>query len=445
MSHQDQKHICRNASEIQAVLSKLLPASVIEFRRHGNAVIPAQTLVSVALIMWGWLSGGTIDERLCSAFEILSRLGRGTLTASRQGVMQALASCTEALLPLMIRHLTDLVKGIKGLWSAKGKVNIAADGTKFLAPRTVANQAVFSAEKTGRTRRYATEADRAKAATVQVHATVLWHLGSGLPLNWRLGGSASSERKNVVEMLPELPANARIVGDAEFIGDPLWRALIESKRSFIVRVGSNVTLFKNLGELQFSEGYVYFWTDKAQRKLQPPLTLRLIKIHTGKHPIFLITNDLEIDDAEVRTIYRERWGVEVFFRTVKQSAQRRKLNCQTPENVQTELQWTLLGLWAALFLGQEAFRENKLPRENLSPVKVLRALTRVLQSIRDLATACPPLRELLVTAQKADESSRTRPKHNRHYPRKKRHQPAGPPLLKNATTAQKRLAKKLLP
>ena len=340
-------------------------------------------------------------------------------------MMQALASCTEALLPLMIRHLTDLVKGIKGLWSAKGKVNIAADGTKFLAPRTVANQAVFSAEKTGRTRRYATEADRAKAATVQVHGMVLWHLGSGLPLNWRLGGSASSERKNVVEMLPELPANARIVGDAEFIGDPLWRALIDSKRSFIVRVGSNVTLFKNLGELQFSEGYVYFWTDKAQRKLQPPLTLRLIKIHTGKHPIFLITNDLEIDDAEVRTIYRERWGVEVFFRTVKQSAQRRKLNCQTPENVQTELQWTLLGLWAALFLGQEAFRENKHPRENLSQVKVLRALTRVLQSIRDLATDCPPLRELLVTAQKADESSRTRPKHNRHYPRKKRHQIAG--------------------
>ena len=152
-----------------------------------------------------------------------------------------------------------------------------------------------------------------------------------------------------------------------------------------------------------------------------------IQIDSGRHPIFLITNDLNIEDDEVRTIYRQRWGVEVFFRTVKQSAQRRKLSCLTPENVRTELQWTLLGLWAALFLGQESFRENKLPRETMCPVKVLRALTRVLQSLRDLATDCPPLRELLAAAQKADESARTRPKHNRHYPRKKR------------------LAKKLLP
>ena len=64
---------------------------------------------------------------------------------------------------------------------------------------------------------------------------------------------------------------------------------------------------------------------------------------------------------------------------------------------------------------------------------------------RDQATACPTLRELLLAAQKADESSRTRPKHTRPYPRKKRHKPASPPILKTATAAQKRLAKKLLP
>ena len=244
VSHQDQTHICGNALEIQAALSRVVPASVVEFRRHGNATISAQTLVSLAMITWGWLSGGTIEDRLRVACEILKGIRETSGTVSRQGLMQALASCAESLLPLMIRHMADMVQGIKGLWSAKGKVNIAADGTKFLAPRTQANQAAFSAEKsatkTGKSRRYATEADRAKAATVQVNATVLWHLGSGLPLNWRLGGPASSERRNVVEMLPELPANARLVGDAEFVGDPLWRSLIDSRRLFIVRVGSNV-------------------------------------------------------------------------------------------------------------------------------------------------------------------------------------------------------------
>ncbi len=445
MPHQDRSHDAVNVSEIQAALARVVPASLAEFRRHGNALIPADTLVAVALLTWGWLSGGTIDERLAAAFAILKQVGRSTFNVSRQGVMKALATCTPGLLPEVRSVLFDLVKGLKGLWSTGGKVNIAVDGTKFLAPRTRANQAAFAADKTGKKKHYRTEADRAKAATVQVLATVQWHLGSGLPLHWRLGGSTASERHHVREMLDELPANARLVGDAEYVGDPLWRALIDSGKTFIVRVGSNVTLLKNLGELKFSNGYVYFWTDQSQRKSQPPLVFKLITVHNGKHPIYLITNDMEITDEEVGAIYRQRWGIEVFFRTVKQSAQRRKLACLTPENVQTELQWTLLGLWAALFLGHDAFREGKPPRQRLSPIKVLRAIQRVLLALRDQATATPSLKTLLEQALNPDESHRTTPKHSRHYPRKKRHQPAGPPVLKPATATQKRQAQKLLP
>jgi Transposase DDE domain len=443
--HQDQQNDPVHIAEIQAALSRLLPESLRGVQRHGNATILPETLAALAMLCWGWLSDGTINERLAAACDILIRVGRIGEAVSRQGLMQALASCSELLLPAMTEHLAEQVPQLKGHWTAHGKVNVAVDGTKFLAPRSAANQADFAAGNTSSPpRSYATEADRAKAATVQLLATVMWHVGSGLPLRWRIGGSTASERHHAAEMLEELPANARLIADAEYVGDPLWRAMIDSKRSFLIRVGANVRLLKNLGELQFRDGYVYFWTEKAQRRSQPPLVLKLIALHDGRHPVYLVTNDLDLSESEASEIYRQRWGIEVFFRTVKQSAQRRKLTCLTPRNVRTELQWTLLGLWAALFLGRQSLHQNQTPIHRLSPIKVLRALTRTLLAIRDLATAAPPLRELLTQSLRADESTRASPKNSRDYPRKKQYAPAGKPHLTTATATQKRLARPLL-
>ncbi len=443
--HQDQKNDASNLAQIQAALSRVLPQTLDGCQRHGNATIPVETLAALAMLCWGWLSGGTIDDRIAAACDILKRVGRIGEAVTRQGLMQALASCSEALLPAMTEHLAEQVRQLRGHWTSQGKVNIAGDGTKFLAPRSAANQAHFSAENTGSPpRHYASEADRAKAATVQLLATVMWHVGSGLPLRWRIGGRTASERHHAAEMLDELPANARLIADAEYVGDPLWRAMITSKRSFLIRVGANVRLLKNLGELQFCDGYVYFWTEKAQRRSQPPLVLKLITLHDGRHPVYLVTNDLDLSESAASEIYRQRWGIEVYFRTLKQSAQRRKLTCLTPQNVQTELQWTLLGVWAALFLGRHQLHQNQTPLHHLSPIKVLRALTRTLLAVRDLATAAPPLRDLLSQSLRTDESTRASPKTSRNYPRKKQYTSAGKPHLTTATATQKRLAQPLL-
>lgn len=445
MPHQDQTNDAAHLAEIQAALSRVLPESFDGCQRHGNATISAETLAAIAMLCWGWLSGGTIHDRIAAACDILKRVGRLDEAVSRQGVMQALASCSESLLLAMTEHLAEQVRQLKGHWTSQGKVNIAVDGTRFLAPRSAANQAEYVTENTGSPpRSYATAADRSKAATVQLLVTVMWHVGSGLPLYWRIGGRSASERHQAAEMLAELPANARLIADAEYVGDPLWRTIMESKRSFLIRVGANVRLLKNLGELQFRDGYVYFWTDKAQRRSQPPLVLKLITLHEGRHLVYLVTNDLELSESQASEIYRQRWGIEVFFRTVKQSAQRRKLTCQSPQNVRTELQWTLLGLWAALFLGRHALHQNQAPIHHLSPIKVLRALTRILLAVRDLATAAPPLRELLKQALRTDESTRASPKTSRDYPRKKTYTPPGKPHLTTATETQKRLARPLL-
>jgi len=71
---------------------------------------------------------------------------------------------------------------------------------------------------------------------------VEWHVGTGLPWNWRIGPADSSERAHWLEMLPTLPLGALMAVDAGFVGCEYTRAVVESLRHVLLRVGSNVRL-----------------------------------------------------------------------------------------------------------------------------------------------------------------------------------------------------------
>lgn len=125
-------------------------------------------------------------------------------------------------------------------------------------------------------------------------------------------------------------------------------------------------------------------------------------------------------------LYSQRCGVEVFFRSVKQNCERGKLHCGTPKNIITELNWTLLGISAALFTAKQALHEAGVPVKRLSPVKVLRefvAMTNWVAQQPHLA----PLKDRLLATLAADESDRTTSKRSRDYPRKKKHRRCGAP------------------
>jgi len=62
----------------------------------------------------------------------------------------------------------------------------------------------------------------------------------------------------------------------------------------------------------------------------------------------LLTNVLDptqLTDEEAAMLYAMRWGEEVFYRSHKQTMQRRKLLSRRPATCLAEAQWTLLGLW----------------------------------------------------------------------------------------------------
>lgn len=448
MLHQDARDDLRSLQSLVVVFQRLLPERLKLFRRHGNSKIEPTALVAVAIACFGWTCQGTLDDRFTLANLAICRvLGLKRNVGTRQGILKALASCGDELIHLVIDHFAQNIAELKGYWTSGGKVNFVVDGTKFRAPRSLANQAFFAAKhirkKVGK--KYRNAADESKALTVQVLATVVWHLGTGLPFRWRINRSSGSERHELDSMLGELPRNARFIGDAEFVGYPIWNAIIQSGRTFLFRVGSNVRLLKNLdGQWKFSDGFVHHWPERAMRDSQPPLLLKIVKIHNGKQTIYLVTNELEMSDELAAELYARRWGIEVFFRSVKQNLGKRKLCCQSPVNLATEMNWTLLGIWAALFTAKQVVHEEKTCISQISPVRVIREFYNAILHVAYQAKRKHNLFAQIKLALLHDESNRESSKQSRNYPRKKKHKKSKPPKLVPAQSRHKKAILKLV-
>src|SRR6185369_2541598 len=96
-------------------------------------------------------------------------------------------------------------------------------------------------------------------------------------------------------------------------------------------------------------GLVYLWPDAARKKKQQPLTLRLITLSDCRNRrIHLLTDVLDeklLGDRQAGEIYRRRWGVELIFRSLKQTMGKRKLRCDSPDHAAVELDWSVMALW----------------------------------------------------------------------------------------------------
>src|SRR5262249_16104904 len=143
-------------------------------------------------------------------------------------------------------------RAMQGLpcWKMDGWIGLGVDGTRQETPHTADNETSLGCD------------GRAKTAP-QVFLTLVLHLGSGLPWDFRMGPGRDSERRHALAMVNDLPARALLVADAGFAGYELCRKLMCSNRSFLVRVGGNVRLLKKLGYYQRERGdIVYLWPQK---------------------------------------------------------------------------------------------------------------------------------------------------------------------------------------
>jgi hypothetical protein len=243
-------------------------------------------------------------------------------------------------------------------------------------------------------------------------------------------------------MLKSLPENSLVTADAGFVGYDFARTILASDRQLLVRVGANVRLLKKLGFVRESHGTVYVWTNKAAQHSEPPLVFRLIVAQGPKHPICLITSvqgAQTLSDRDIFELYKRRWGIELFYRHLKQTFGRRKLRSTSAGNASVELEWSLVGLWG---LGLSAAAELAKTGTSLSRISVAGVLRAFRRLLRDYLhpvvpgqTLCRWLRSALI------DPYRRKNKQSRNYPRKKKHEIIGVPTIAEASPQQIRQAR----
>src|SRR5206468_6836574 len=120
-----------------------------------------------------------------------------------------------------------------------------------------------------------------------------------------------------------------------------------------------------------------------------------------------------------------------FFRSCKQTLQKRKMLSRTPGAARAELTWAVLGLW---LLGLMSVAGIVGRGGDPLTWSVARARQWVRQALRRAGQrrAGPSLRERLAEAVR-DGYARTRPKRARSWPHKKRGRAPGEPKIEVAT------------
>ena len=182
------------------------------------------------------------------------------------------------------------------------------------------------------------------------------------------------------------------------------------------------------------------------RRDQPPLVLRLIRFDGGKQPIYLLTNVLDpeaLTDEEARILYQMRWGVEVFFRSCKQTLDRRTLLSRTPATCQAEACWTMLGIWLLSLLAVRQLLDAGTDPLALSVAKARDTVRKAMRLIGRRPSRSRWSLSAALAASVKDSYRRRGDKTARNYPRKKTQAPPGPPKIKTATSKQVQQAKKL--
>jgi hypothetical protein len=261
-------------------------------------------------LLWVWSDESNLGTRFVTARKIALFLSpsQEKVAGSYQAFIKLLVRWTPGLAALIqVALRTRMQADLAAVWRVGDRLLFGMGGSKIELPRTKSNQKAYAAAwRTKKKKRKSKLKKRRprrggagikKAQTPQLTLTTLWHVGSGLPWSWRIGGSYVGERSQVREMLPELPEGAVIAGDAGLVGFDLIRTAQAGGPHVLVRVGSNVRLLTRLGRVREHGGIVYLWPGKAQQKSLPPLMLRLVISHNGKHPVYLVTSLLDGADC----------------------------------------------------------------------------------------------------------------------------------------------------
>jgi Transposase DDE domain len=384
-------------------------------------------------IMMVWSAEQTLQARFEETRDIVRALfPKWSLGTTYTGWYEAQLKWLTPLRPAVSKRLRRQMQTLAGRhWQREGWCAFAVDGSRVECPRTEANERELKC------------AGRKKTGP-QLFVTTLLHMGTGLPWDFRIGPGTASERRHLEDMLSALPLHSLVIADAGFTGYDLYRRIITGQQNFLLRVGANVHLLRKLGYIE-REGpdIVYLWPEKNWH--EPPVVLRLIERRDGNKKMFLVTNVLDkkaLSDKSAGVFYEMRWGVEVFYRSLKQTLEKRRMLSHSPEAAKCELTWALFGIW---LLG--LMTVAKILARGGDPLawSAAKARDRVRRSMRRALSRRHQDRSLAADLAWATKDSYVRrgSKKARDWPHKKKEKPPGNPKIQLATAQQRRAIQRL--
>ena len=422
--------------QLLGAIGQFLPARGLPLQVDRQRVCWVPRMLVIGAILMCWAGGKTLQDRFAKAHDGLVGLysSRKRPGHSYQGFMARLLEQSTELLAVVCQALQRAVRRIAGsAWLVEGWLVFGVDGSRIDGSLTAANEQAFGC------------AGKKKTCPQQLITTLI-HVGTGLLWGWRRGDSAASERGHLREMVDLLPACSLLLADAGFTGYALLEELGRRGLAFVIRVGANVRLLEKLGyAVDEHDGIVYLWPSRQQKQGLQPLVLRLIVLRDGRNrQTYLLTSVLASDrlsDAQAGRLYRLRWGVELLYRALKQTLERRKMLSDNPKRAEVELDWTIVGLWLLGLLGLQAIQQSGHGPSRWSVAGTLRVIQRALD--KGPATYRQNgLRGDLAGCLK-DAYRRSSSKQSRHGKNKKTEQPPGAPKLRMADPSQVALAQRL--
>jgi hypothetical protein len=426
--------------QLRESIARWLPSNslpLIDGRRWSDRMLV------IAAVLMAWAAGSTLGQRFAAARDAVVKMypSRKRPGGTYEGFVAALTRRGPGLLSVLVGHLREQTRRTAeahGCWEVGGRLAFAVDSTKLDLPMSRANedeQAGFGVASKG-------------GSWPQVLLGTLVHLGTGLPWSWRCAGARGSERDLLRTMLEDLPQRSLLLADAGFVGFDLMKSILACGHASIIRVGANVRLIEKLGyAVKEHDGIVYLWPNEAQAKGLSPLVLRRVTVVDGRNrKMVLLCSVLEaseLSDAQAAELYRRRWGIELFYRTLKQTLGRGKLLSDCPEHAYAEAEWTMVGLWVlGLALLSERPAEAEADRPGPGP-----SVAMALRAVRDAmgGRIAPGRRDLRVVLRSClkDAYVRRSAKAARHWPHKKRCKPPGEPLARMAEESEVELAQRL--
>lgn len=251
-------------------------------------------------------------------------------------------------------------------WRWKGYNVVLTDGTTVLMPDTADNQAVFPQQST----------QKPGLGFPIARMVALISLAAGTLMDYRLGayqGKGTGETSLLSELLGHLSVGDLLLADRYYCTFAIIALLQARGIPVLFQIHANKKVNFSEGFLLASKDHLTDWK-KPKRKpvwmsdadyaaLPETLTVRELSVQGMIYVTTLLDNKV-FHKQELAILYKQRWKIELDFRSIKTHMGMEMLRCKSPDMVKKEIAIHFFAYnlirWS---LAQAAHLYEKIPRQ----------------------------------------------------------------------------------